>query len=87
MISQKMFFENTDLEPVQIDGAELYKGKSGAYYRVSVDLPFAAIEYAENEKEARHGIFDDVDLFDLPEGISDEEIVKMMKPFVVKYCD
>lgn len=63
MIEQERFFAGLDFEKQVFLGLTCYKGRDGAYYRVSHFTNSYVIEYAENETQAKCNAFEDADLF------------------------
>ena len=82
-----MFFVGTNLIPTKVGRKELYRSKSGVFYRISQGKRYIAIEFAENELEASNDVFDDVDLFDINENMTEKEILELVRPVVAKYCE
>lgn len=53
MIEQERFFAGLDFEKQVFLGLTCYKGRDGAYYRVSHFTNSYVIEYAENETQSK----------------------------------
>ncbi len=86
MLSQEKYFGGTGLELVNLGDKVLYMDKDGVLYRVHVSKRFLAIEYADDLDDARKGIFDDVDLFDIPKDGGVDSIYDEVREAIEQYC-
>lgn len=76
-------FKKYDVEYAAHGRYSCYKGPDGGFYRISHFSKYYVIEYAENEFDARHGLFDDADLFD--DSLSEVELTEQLTEWLRKY--
>ena len=88
-VDQDVFFEGTGFERHEFEYMAhgrlvCYKGPDGAYYRVDHLSGFYVMEDAENEDDARKGIFEDTDTF--PDYLPPGERVLWVHRWLRKYA-
>lgn len=86
-IPQSRFFDGFDLEKTEVNGEEVYLAKDGFYYRIDMkNTPGCiAVEYADDLHMAEQNMYDDLDLYDIPDDMTDDEIVSMVRGGVQEY--
>ena len=79
----KLGFDKYNMEYAAHGKYSCYKGPDGGFYKIDHFSKFYVIEYAENEYDAAHGIFEDTDLFD--DALPEEELERQFMKWFEKY--
>lgn len=85
MITSEQIFKGMGLKEIPINNEIMYQASNGHIYRVDEGETFVAIEYAENEEDAKRNAFDDADLFEKNKGNSVADFLSFIKSEIKSY--